>query len=100
MAPIAQRGGGSIFNNIINPNRGERTLLTYTLRRGGMVTANVFSLDGSLVYTLHRGSQTAGTYNFFWNGRNRGGRPVARGIYFIRVVGPGIDEIRKVMIVK
>jgi hypothetical protein len=99
-APIVQRGGVSIYNNVINPNRGQKALLTYTLRKGGMVTVNVFSLDGSLVNVMHRGNQPSGTYNFYWNGKNMGGRPVARGIYFIRVVGPGIDEIRKVMVVK
>jgi hypothetical protein len=99
-APIVQRAGVSIYNNVINPKRGEKALLTYTLRKAGMVTVNVFSLDGSLVSVLHRGGQSAGEYNFFWDGRNMGGRVVARGIYFVRVVGPGIDEIRKVMVVK
>ena len=28
------------------------------------------------------------------------GRPVARGIYFVRVVGPGFDEMRKVLVVR
>jgi hypothetical protein len=99
-APIVQRGGVSIYNNVINPNRGEKALLTYTLSKGGMVTVNIFSLDGSLVYAMHRGSQAPGTYDRYWDGKNMGGRPVARGIYFVRVVGPGIDEIRKVMVVK
>ncbi|MDR2404226.1 MAG: hypothetical protein LBD78_09400 [Spirochaetaceae bacterium] len=31
---------------------------------------------------------------------NRGDREVARGVYFIRAAGPGIDEIRKAMVVK
>jgi hypothetical protein len=99
-APIVQRGGVSIYNNVINPNRGEKALLTYTLNKGGMVTVNIFSLDGSLVYAVHRGSQAPGTYDRYWDGKNMGGRAVARGIYFVRVVGPGIDEIRKVMVVK
>ena len=37
---------------------------------------------------------------YHWNGTNNSGNAVARGIYFIRVVGPGIDETRKVMVVK
>jgi hypothetical protein len=37
---------------------------------------------------------------FGWDGRNRGGRDVARGIYFIKVVAPGVEETRKVLIVK
>jgi hypothetical protein len=35
-----------------------------------------------------------------WDGTNAGGNPVARGMYFVRVVGPDIDEIRKVMVIK
>jgi hypothetical protein len=99
-APRAQRGGVSIYNNVINPNKGERTLVSYTLSSSGMSAVNVFSLDGSLVRVLHKGNQGAGGYNFYWDGKNSGGRAVARGIYFIRVVAPGIDQIRKVMVVK
>jgi fibronectin-binding autotransporter adhesin len=36
----------------------------------------------------------------FWDGRNSGGRIVAKGIYFIRIVAPDIDETRKVLVVK
>jgi flagellar hook assembly protein FlgD len=49
---------------------------------------------------LERGRKGAGTYSYYWDGTNLGGRPVARGMYFVRVVGPDIDEIRKVMVVK
>jgi flagellar hook assembly protein FlgD len=57
-------------------------------------------LDGNLVQVLYRGSRPAGEYVDSWDGKNRGGRVVARGMYFIRIVGPDIDEIRKVMVVK
>ena len=98
--PIRQRGGVSIYNNVINPENGEKVVLTYEVTRPGMVTVQVFSLDGSLVYVIHRGPQGKGTYTYTWSGRNMGNRIVARGIYFIRVVGPDMDEIRKVMVVK
>jgi hypothetical protein len=97
---IRQRTGVSILNNVINPLEGEKAVLHYVLSEAGMVTINVFTLDGSLVNVLHRGRQDAGEYSTTWDGRNVGGRPVSRGIYFIRVVGPGIDEYRKVMVVK
>jgi flagellar hook assembly protein FlgD len=60
----------------------------------------VFTLDGNLVRTLVRENKAAGEYRAAWDGKNSGGREVARGLYFIRVVAPGIDEIRKVMVVK
>ncbi len=98
---VTQAGGISILNNIINPNRNERTTIHYELSQGGTVVIQVFDLAGGLVEILQRGYQSAGEYSVSWNGRNRAGNVVARGIYFVRYVGPGgIDQIRKVLVVK
>jgi hypothetical protein len=97
---VSQRGGATILNNVINPDRGDSAVLHYALTRGGRVTIQVFTLDGNLVKVLERSSRSAGEYAVSWDGRNTGGRAVARGLYFIRIVGPDIDEIRKVMVVK
>jgi hypothetical protein len=95
-----QRGEVTILHNVINPLRGEKTNLHYVVDKAGYVTITVFDLSGDIVNVLYRGQQAAGEYSTSWDGRNRGGRIVARGIYFVRVVGPGFDEMRKVMVVK
>jgi hypothetical protein len=95
-----QRSNVTILNNVINPTKGERTRLSYQLRKSGRTTIQVFTLDGDLVKILYRGNRAAGDYTAVWDGKNQGGRSVARGIYFIRIVAPEIDEIRKVMVVK
>jgi hypothetical protein len=95
-----QRGEVTIMSNVINPLRGETTKLHYVLSEAGYVTIIVFDLKGDIVNVLVRGRQVQGEYSTTWDGRNRGGRIVARGIYFIRVVGPGFNEMRKVMVVK
>jgi flagellar hook assembly protein FlgD len=64
------------------------------------VTITVFDLKGDIVNVLYRGQRAAGEYSTTWDGRNRGGRVVARGLYFIKVVGPDVNEIRKVLVVK
>jgi len=64
------------------------------------VTVQVFNLAGDLVKIIHRGRQGSGEYLYTWDGSNRAGFTVARGIYYIRVTGPDIDEYRKVMVVK
>jgi fibronectin-binding autotransporter adhesin len=97
---VLQRGRVTILNNVINPLNGETVRLSYQLTRSGPVTIQVYTLDGELVEVLYRGSRSAGDYTAVWDGTNRGGRAVARGMYFIRVVAPGIDEIRKVLVVK
>ena len=98
---VTQAGGVTVLNNIINPMRSEAASLHYEVTEGGTVTIQVFDLSGNLVEILQRGYQAPGEYSVSWNGRNRGGGIVARGIYFIRYVGPGrIDQIRKVLVVK
>jgi hypothetical protein len=95
-----QRGGVTILNNVINSNKGETVFIRYHLVNSGRVTVQVFTLDGTLIKTLRRENRSAGEWTESWNGSNNSGRPVARGLYFIRVVAPDIDEIRKVMVVK
>jgi flagellar hook assembly protein FlgD len=65
------------------------------------VTITVFTLDGDVVARLaNSSSQAAGDYVVSWNGRNLSGAAVARGLYFVRIVAPGLDEIRKVLVVR
>jgi len=98
---VNQAGAVSIQNNIINPKNNEKTTLQYQLSSRGTVTIQVFDLSGNTVEVLQRGSQSPGSYTVSWDGRNHAGNVVARGIYFIRFVGPdNIDQIRKVLVVK
>jgi hypothetical protein len=96
----SQMGNVTILNNVINSAKQEHTVVNYTLSRKGRVTINVFTLDGTLIRQLVRGTREAGNHDAEWDGLNQGGRAVARGMYFIRVVAPDIDEIRKVMVIK
>jgi len=96
-----QRGGVTILNNVINSDKRENTIIRYELARPGRVTVQIYTLDGTSVKSVRRNEQReAGTYEDRWDGSNNGGRAVARGMYFVRVVGPDIDEIRKIMVVK
>jgi hypothetical protein len=96
----AQQGGVTILRNVINPLKGESAALNYRITRGGRVTIQVFTLDGTLVRQLEQRPRSLGDYTVTWDGKNNGGKYVARGMYFIRIVAPKIDEIRKVMVVK
>ncbi|MDR2510590.1 MAG: hypothetical protein LBC77_08110, partial [Spirochaetaceae bacterium] len=97
---IRQRGAVTVLKNVINPDKGESTRVNYVLAKVGQVTIHVFTMDGAIVKTLFRGKREAGEYYAQWDGKNNGGNSVARGMYLIRVVGPDIDEMRKVIVVK
>ncbi|MFW5712868.1 MAG: FlgD immunoglobulin-like domain containing protein, partial [Spirochaetota bacterium] len=96
----AQTSRVSILQNVIDPRRDEKVDLHYILEKGGRVTIQVFNLGGDLVDVLKRGRQAPGEYAISWDGRNQAGNIVARGIYYIRVTAPDIDEYRKVLVVK
>ncbi len=95
-----QRGGVTIMNNVINVNEREQALLQVDMPEEGFLNVYVMTLDGNIVQQLEHGRISAGTHYYRWDGSNAGGSSVARGIYFVRVVGSGIDETRKVLCVK
>ncbi len=94
-----QRGGVTVLNNVINVNTREKTVIEVKQQEEGTLNVYVMTLDGNIVWKT-QAKNSAGTYYYYWNGTNRAGNPVARGLYFVRVTGPGIDETRKVLCVK
>ena len=95
-----QRGGVTILNNVINPDKGEKTVVKVNQPVNGKLNIIVMTLDGNIVTYLNRGEALAGEHFFTWNGKNKAGNSVARGMYFVRVIGGDFDETRKVMVVK
>lgn len=95
-----QRGGVSIFSNVINATNKEFCSIEVNTSKEGSLRVIVMTADGNVVKYLENGRKPQGQYYYFWNGTNNSGKSVARGIYFIRIVGSGIDETRKVMVVK
>lgn len=95
-----QRGGVTILNNVIDAGIGEKCTVEVNLPSEGNLNIFVMTLDGNIIKRLSKGVVTAGTHYYYWDGKNNAGNPVARGLYFVRVSGSGIDETRKVMVVK
>ena len=96
----SQRGGVTILNNVINASIGEKTTLQVDMPSAGRLDVIIMTLDGDIVQYLQRGQAESGTHYFTWDGTTKSGKSVARGLYFVRVFGSGIDETRKVMVVK
>ena len=95
-----QRGGVTILNNAINASNGENTVIEVDVPEEGNLNVYVLTLDGNVVRRLSKGRAQPGTRFFQWDGKNSSGKEVARGMYFVRVTGCGIDETRKVLVVK
>jgi hypothetical protein len=95
-----QRASTTILNNVLRPRLGGETTLVYTLPEAGTVTILVSDMKGDIVAVLAREPQSAGEHSVTWDGRNRGTRIVAPGLYYIKIVGPGINEVRKILVAR
>ncbi|HUI63747.1 MAG TPA: FlgD immunoglobulin-like domain containing protein, partial [Bacteroidota bacterium] len=69
------------FPNPFNPS----TTITADIPRSSVVSLVVYSILGAEVETLYNGQLDAGRHFFVWNGTDRGGRPVASGVYIVRL---------------
>lgn len=103
-APVSVEGSPAVALDRLLPNRpnpfNPRTELRFTLASPGPVAVTIHDARGRLVTTLFVGAQPAGEHLVAWDGRDAGGRPVASGAYFARLVTKtGTDE-RKLMLVK
>jgi hypothetical protein len=67
--------------NPFNP----RTTIAFELAAPGVVTLDVYALDGSLVKSLASGDLAAGPHRVPWDGRDDSGRAVAAGTYLARL---------------
>ena len=95
---ILQRAGVTILKNVINVSRNQQVGIEITTKESGILTVQIMTLDGSIVKTFANDYKPQGNYSYYWDGRNEAGRLVARGMYFVRISGKGIDEVRKVLV--
>jgi hypothetical protein len=77
------------------------TTLRLRTASAGPVQLGVFDLHGRLVKSLLRDDLPAGEHTVTWNGRDALGRPVASGVYFVRLRTADGEQLgRKLLLAK
>ena len=80
-----------------NPFAGSTAVDAFLPSPGGPVRLGVYDVDGRLVRVLLDGAAAAGRASITWDGRNTAGRPVAPGVYWLRLTTPsGEQSVRAV----
>ena len=79
-----------------NPVRSSARL-RFALPREGEVSLSVFDAMGRRVRGLSSGVLSAGPHEVEWDGRDQSGRPVADGIYFVRLEALGRIATRRMV---
>ncbi|MGD8394778.1 MAG: PKD domain-containing protein [Candidatus Eiseniibacteriota bacterium] len=93
-AGSAGGGGSSVplrtLLRVPDPNPfGATAMLRYEIRRAGNVELAIYDVGGRRRRVLATGWQEAGRYARGWDGRDAVGRPVADGVYFVRLRADG-----------
>ena len=77
-----------------------RLVVPFDLARPGRVTVEIYDLRGRRVRELVDEHRLAGRYRESWDGRDGRGASVASGVYFVRFHGDGVEQTRKVTLIK
>ena len=85
--------------NVPNPFNPETTI-RYRLAEAGNIQLTVFNALGQSVRTLVEGHQSAGDRVVRWDGRDSHGHTVSSGLYFYRLQGNRINEVRRMLLIK
>ena len=60
----------------------------------------VFDIRGGLIRDLYQGPRERIMVHVRWDGKDDRGRPVPQGIYYIRLSAGGLEEMRKLALVR
>jgi hypothetical protein len=87
---------GTAFPNPFNPV----VSIPYSTKDAGDVSLTIHNALGQRVATLVRGTLPAGHHAAVWTGRDHAGRPVASGVYLVRMVTGERTFVSKVTLVR
>jgi len=89
----------ALIGNYPNPFNPE-TVINYALRSNSQVLIQIYNVKGEKVKKLIDGKIDAGFHSTVWNGKDDNGKNVASGIYLYRFKTTGIDQTKKMMLIK
>lgn len=99
-APAAEPAPGfALGQNAPNPF-GPVTRIPFAAPGGTSVRLSIYDVSGRLVATVVDGPVGAGWREAVWNARDRGGSPVAPGVYFYRFEAEDRRETRRMILVR
>ncbi len=93
------RAGLQLQQNHPNPFNPSTTI-RYVLPEHAHVKLSVYDVAGRELAVIRDGAQEAGSHVESWDGRDRTGRPLGTGVYFVRLVAAGETRVSKMLLMK
>lgn len=76
------------------------TIISYYLPRQADVEIVIMNALGQIIRTLDAGSRDSGAHRLFWDGKDNHNFAVASGVYFYRLLSPGITLTNKMLLLR
>ena len=93
---VAVKASLGLSPNPFNP----QTTIAFALPEAGRVRVDVYDVTGRRIATVADESYGVGEHRVTWAGLDQGGRPVASGVYFVRLAGPGFTLQQRALLLK
>ncbi len=77
-----------------------KVTIQFLLPVDGHATLTVFDRSGRMVNTLLNEDAVAGFYNLQWDGKDKNGRPLPSGIYFVKLTQGSLEFTRRIILVR
>jgi hypothetical protein len=74
------------------------TRIAYRVEADGPVRLEIFDISGRLVRSLVDQVQAANEYETAWDGRDRSGRGLSAGVYFLRLKAGGKTASQRIVL--
>ena len=87
-------------NGYVDPDRGESATIIVTPRLTGYISLTVYTLRGEIVFADRVYVEQDIENTFEWGCKNDGGKLVSPGVYVFRFEGAGINETKKIAVVR
>jgi hypothetical protein len=100
MATPLAPGKVIIRNNIVDPKAGTHTTLNFRLTKAQKVTITVYDLSGRPVAVLYNQTGNIGLNEVIWDGKNKNGRTVVPGVYYVVVLIDKERYVHKVLVAR
>ena len=89
-----------IRNNIVDPKKGTHTTINFRLKKPQKVTVTVYDLAGRPVKVLYSKTGNVGLNEVIWDGKNKNGRTVVPGVYYVLVLIGKDRYVHKVLVAR
>ena len=89
-----------VYHGVFKPGENEKTDISFNTATPVLITVTVYNNVGHKVKELYHGTSSAGLNLIQWDGRDDSGQRVSSGVYTIKIDGGGINQSRRVVVVR